>query len=204
MIKWEILSYPNLVLSQTIGSLAAWVYLWLLPKDSFISNCSLMCQISVYALRGRRVLIFGARSRLKVKLAQVLGEFWNSLKVRNTGRRKEHPEWDANVAKGWTLKKRACFTRRGCVSNQNVASSKPDATFRPSSWMTTNCRFDPLGRWFHFPLRYVCLLFTSSTWKYVVLKVCTVSCNCVHWKHDKDQWWVKGASFLCGLRYPPA
>lgn len=35
MIKWEILSYPNLVLSQTIGSLAAWVYLWLSAKRCF-------------------------------------------------------------------------------------------------------------------------------------------------------------------------
>lgn len=35
MIKWEILSYPNLVLWQAIGSLAAWVYLWLSAKRFF-------------------------------------------------------------------------------------------------------------------------------------------------------------------------
>lgn len=58
-------------------------------------------------------------------LHRCMGEFWNSLKVRNTGRWKEHPEWDANVAKRMNVKKkRACFMRGVDASSTKTSRAR--------------------------------------------------------------------------------
>lgn len=58
------------------------------------------------------------------------------------------------------------------------------------SWMTTNCRFHPLDRFSFLPKYIFACCLHQVLEKKVVVKSCTVYCNCVCWEHDKGGWKV--------------
>lgn len=63
------------------------------------------------------------------------------------------------------------------------------------------------SRWFDLLPRYMfacCLHQVLENRLYLRLYNILQVCVCVCWEHDKHQYWVKGASFIRGLRHPSA
>lgn len=84
-----------------------------------------------------------------------------------------------------------CFVSCDASPDLNQTLTSLEANSPDFSWMTTNCRFHPLDRLFHFFQNiYLLVVYIKYLKKKVVVKSCTVYCNCVCWEHGKGGWKV--------------